>query len=56
MNKNLIEVIRCKDCAYGERVFDIGMNETNLVLCHEHPYAYEHDECWYCANGERSEE
>ena len=56
MNKNMIEVIRCKDCAYGERIFDIGMNETNMVLCHEWEYAGEHDECWYCADAVSAED
>ena len=49
-----VEVIRCKDCKYGEPVYDlIGLAQDDLVCCGNARCVCVHKPNWYCADGER---
>lgn len=42
------ELIRCKDCKYGEKVNDIYMCGKSRS------FGIAHDPLWFCADGERA--
>lgn len=50
VNKNLVEVVRCKDCKW----WFIDKNYDGLYRCANDGLLHKSD--WYCAGGERREE
>lgn len=54
--KNIPEIVRCKDCGFGEACKN-GRGEHG-VMCYNshsanHGWVHEHD--WFCADGERKD-
>ena len=57
-NKDLIVVVRCRNCKYGEP--DTNGNGEDMVMCQnkQNPIGYEDwlmPPEWFCADGERRE-
>ena len=53
-NKNLAEVVRCKDCKHGvNATYDIKENKIISIDCR---FAETHDPDWFCADGVKKDD
>lgn len=51
--KDLVEVVRCKDCKYLERLPWLDDETGKAMVCRRHAFTGMRTEDWFCADGER---